>query len=482
MNNKTPIYSALCKYAEENNLRLHMPGHAGGRSMPVELQVLAQLDVTEIPGLDDLHLPQGVIEESRRLLAQAFSAEESFFLVNGASSGIHALIMSTAGEGERILLPRNAHRSFYGGLVLSGAVPVYMPCTIAPELGVVLTLESHEVENALSSHPEAAAVFVTNPSYYGSCSDLPAMIEAASRWGKDVMVDEAHGGHFPFHAAYPASALQQGAAAAVNGLHKNWPVLNQGACLSIHKKFKQREKLRQAVSLLTTTSPSYPILASIETARCFMEEEAGAFLEQALNFSREYKAKINTVKGLRCYDDELLNNSGGTAAFDPLKLLISTRELSLNGVQFAALLRDHYQVQVELAHNDLILAMFSLLHQRSDWERFYLAVKQIAAQHPGLGKTAAKCELPPSGLVRLSPRQAFKAETCSIPLEASRGMIAGEMIAAYPPGIPCLLPGEEISGEVLDYLICLRTDQIPVHGPADQLLKTIQVIAPDQVK
>lgn len=481
MSKKTPIYSVLCKYAEENNLRLHMPGHAGGKSMPAELQALARLDVTEVPGMDDLHLSQGVIEESRCLLAEALAAEESFFLVNGASSGIHALLMSTAGEGERILLPRNAHRAFYGGLVLSGAVPVYMPCTIEPELGAVLALSSQDVHNALSLQPDVSVVFVTNPSYYGSCSDLRTIVEAASQWGKDVMVDEAHGGHFPFHPGYPESALQQGAAAAVNGLHKNWPVFNQGACLSIHKKFKQREKLRQAVSLLTTTSPSYPILASIEIARRFMQEEAGAYLEQALRLSLEYKVKINALKGLRCYGDELLRKNG-TVAFDPLKLLISTRELSLDGVEFAKLLKDQYQVQVELASADLVLAMFSLLHQRSDWERFYLAVKQIAAQYPGQGKAAVMAEMPPAGVVRLSPRQAFMAGKCSVALEASLGMIAGEMIAAYPPGIPCLLPGEEISGEILDYLIYLRRSQVPVHGPADQQLRMIQVIKPDEVK
>lgn len=481
MSNKTPIYSALCKYADENNLRLHMPGHAGGRSMPAELKALARLDVTEIPGMDDLHLSQGMIEESRCLLAKALAAEESFFLVNGTSSGIHALLMSTASEGERILLPRNAHRSFYGGLVLSGAVPVYMPCKIEPELGAVLALSSQDVYNALSLQPDVCAVFVTNPSYYGSCSDLRGIVEAASQWGKEVMVDEAHGGHFPFHPAYPASALQQGAVASVNGLHKNWPVFNQGACVSIHKNFKQHEKLRQSVSLLTTTSPSYPILASIEIARAFMEEKGRGYLEQALCLSREYKAKINAIKGLGCYGDELLSKNG-PVAFDPLKLLISTRDLSLDGVQFAELLRSKYQVQVELANADLVLAMFSLLHNQSDWERFYLAVQQIAAQYPGQGKAAAMVEMPPAGMVRLTPRQAFIAGKCSVALEASLGMIAGEMIAAYPPGIPCLLPGEEIGGEVLDYLVYLRRSQIPLHGPLDQQLKMIQVIAPNEVK
>ena len=313
MIDRTPIYTAISKHAAKDNLRLHMPGHIGGRAMPPELQSLAQMDLTELPDLDDLHLPQGIIEESRRLMAESVGAEESFFLVNGASSGIHALLLTASEEGDHIILPRNAHRSFYGGMVLSGAVPVYMQSKIEPDLGVVLAASSNEAEACLSSNPDAAAVFITSPSYYGSCSDINAIAAAAARWGKDVMVDEAHGGHFPFHPDYPVPALRQGAAAVVNGLHKNWPVLNQGACLHVSQIFKKCERLRQVISMLTTTSPSYPLLASIETARLFMEKKAG-IIWTGYESIREYKARINALKGLICYSDELINKAAGIRA------------------------------------------------------------------------------------------------------------------------------------------------------------------------
>ncbi len=472
---RTPIYAALCKYIEEKQLRLHMPGHIGGRTMPGELQALAQMDVTEIPGLDDLHLPQGIIEESRRLMAESVGAEESFFLVNGATSGIHALMLTVVGEGERILLPRNAHRSFYGGMVLSGAIPVYMQCKVETDLGVVLATSSNEADTYLSSNPDVSAVFITSPSYYGSCSDISAIVDVAARWGKDVLVDEAHGGHFPFHPEYPVPALQQGAAAVVNGLHKNWPVLNQGACLHINRSFNKREQLRQAISMLTTTSPSYPLMASIETARLFMEKEGRNYLEQAMLLSREYKARINTVKGLKCYSDELMNKAG-IIGLDPLKLLISTRELSLNGLQLASLLKEKYQIQLELASEQLVMAMFSCLHERDEWERFYLVLKDIAANYPGPQPADVYKEAPPPGKIMLSPRQAFLAAKQAIRLEESQGMIAGEIIAAYPPGIPCLLPGEIISSEVLDYIYYLRSNKTRIQGPADMQLKYITVI------
>ncbi len=300
-------------------------------------------------------------------------------------------------------------------------------------------------------------------------------MEVAARCDKDVRVDEAHGGHFPFHPVYPKAALQQGAAAVVNGLHKNWPVLNQGACLHINRSFKYRERLCQAISLLTTTSPSYPLMASIESARLFMEEEGWAYLEQAMLLSRAYKTKINAIKGLQCYGDELINESGITD-FDPLKVLISTRELSISGYQVASLLRDQYQIQLELESEQLIMAMFSLLHKQDEWERFYLALKEIAADYPGQRKAVTYKELPPPSRIILSPRQAFLAAKQRMRLEESLGMIAGEIIAAYPPGIPCLLPGELISSEVLDYLCYLRMSKTHIQGPQDMQLAYIQVI------
>jgi arginine decarboxylase len=478
MIDQTPIYSAMCQYLAEDNLRLHMPGHIGGRGMVAALQSVAALDLTEVPGLDDFHLPRGVIEQSQRLMAGAAGAEESFFLVNGASSGIHALIMSVAGEGEQILLPRNAHRCFYGGMVLSGALPVYLPCQLDAEMGLALSVNCAEVDQCLSDNPKVKAVFITSPSYFGTCSDIGAIVAVSERYHKSVLVDEAHGGHFPFHPAYPAPALQQGAMAAVNGLHKTWPVLNQGACLHLQQGFTEREQLRQAISLLTTTSPSYPLLASIELARLFMEQEGAAQLEKAWLWSREYKEKINRIKGLRCYGDELMDKPG-VNGLDPLKVLISIPELGLSGTQLGSILRGKYHIQLELENEQMIMAMFSPLHEKADWERFYLALLETAGRYTGRPKEPLRVEAPPDAKVVLSPRQAFWAAKRQVPLEESRGLISGEMIAAYPPGIPCLLPGERITEAVLDYLYYLRIIDAHIQGPEEPNLKYLRVIDED---
>ncbi len=471
----TPIYTALRRYIDENNLRLHMPGHIGGKAMPAELGELAQMDLTEVPGLDDLHLPQGIIEQSRCMLAAAVGAQESFFLVNGASSGVHALIMSVAGDGDSIIIPRNAHRSFYGGMVLSGAMPIYLPCEINAELGIALSVNSTEVDKSLSLNPDAKAVFITSPSYYGTCPQLNSIVQTAGQYDKSVLADEAHGSHFPFHPAYPPTALSQGAAAVVNGLHKTWPVLNQGAALHITSGFKKRDRLRQAVSLLTTTSPSYPLLASIEMARLYMEQHGYQQLEKARVLSQEYMGKIKQIRGLKCYGDELIDGEK-IIGLDPLKVLISTRELNLNGYQLGNLLREKYNIQLEIESQHMIMAMFSLLHEKEDWEKFYLALNEIVSTYGYGTRKPVGVEAPPESKIILSPRQAFMAPKKEMLIEDSRGMIAGEIIAAYPPGIPCLLPGELITEEVLEYLCYLRSNKIRIQGPEDMELNNIKVI------
>ena len=474
MLNRTPIYTALKKYISEDQLRLHMPGHIGGKGLLCpELEAAAGLDVTEIPGLDDLHMPQGIIEEAQTLLANACGAVKSFFLLNGATSGIHALLMSLGNS--RVMVPRNAHRSFYGGMVLSGAVPLYIPCEIEPELGIALAVKEEEIEDLMHLHNDVEGVFITSPSYYGTCCDISGIAVMLERCGKILMVDEAQGAHFPFHPHYPNPALNDGAAAVVNGLHKTWPVLTQGACLHLGEGFINYDRLLTAYSLLTTTSPSYLLMASIDLARDFMERRGYSELERALELSREFKPRLDKIRGIRCYGDELLNIPG-VKAVDPLKVLIGVQGLNLTGYQLGKILREEYSIQVEIQEQNLILAMFSPLHLREDWERFYSAIKAAAERYPAVGTAQKPICLPPGWRVILNPQQAFLAGKERVRFTECRGRIAGEMAAAYPPGIPCLIPGELITEEVWDYLHYLKKIDARIQGPEEPDLEYIKVI------
>ncbi|MDD3269834.1 MAG: aminotransferase class I/II-fold pyridoxal phosphate-dependent enzyme, partial [Syntrophomonadaceae bacterium] len=469
--------AAVKDYCKEKKLRLHMPGHIGGRGMLVpELSTLASLDLTEVAGLDDLHLPRNVIQEAALLMAEAYAARESFFLVNGATSGIHALFMSMQPPSGKVLLPRNAHRSFFGGMVLAGTSPVYIPGQIDHVLGVALTVLSEDIEDLLGENPDAEAVFITSPSYYGSSCDIEGIEPAVHAANALLLVDEAHGGHFPFHRAYPRPALQCGADAVVNGLHKTLPVLNQGACLHLGKDFPNRDKVFAAYSLLTTTSPSYPILASLDLARELMCQRGEALLDRAWHLAGEYRKKIQQLKGLDCHGEAEMQQIPGLKEIDPLKLLIIPRGLSIDGFELAQILRDSYKIEVEHADNKFILAMMSMFHERADWESLYRSLEDIAGKYAGKQPDGLRLELPPWPQLSLLPREAFMAASRTVRLKDSQGLIAAEMVAPYPPGIPCLLPGELISPEIFSYLEFLQKSRVHLQGPHDPSLNYLKVI------
>lgn len=425
-----------------------MPGHAGkNRALPWSWQDILKLDITEVEGLDDLHWPRGPIEAGQQLMAQAFGAGKSCFLVNGASSGIQSFFMGLK-PGSRVLVPRNAHRSFFAGMVLSGVFPMYIPCQIS-DTGLALAVEQQDIEGLLGFRPEAAAV--VSPSYYGTTCHIDSIAQLLHDRNIPLMVDEAHGGHFYFHPAYPPTALAAGADVVVNGLHKTLPVLTQGACLHIGASCGQAERFVKAVSLLTTTSPSYLIMASIDLAREWMERYGRAALERALLLSCTYRDKINDIEGFGCTVHELMIT--GVQAIDPLKILLSVRELAADGYTVSRMLRQESNIEVEWESGDNILAMMSIFHDHKDWEQLYRALRNISKQiGTKKSRDAGKPPPLPTPQVQISPREAFFAEKTSIPLESSIGKICGDMIVPYPPGIPCLLPGEKITAEICTYI------------------------------
>lgn len=477
MKENAPIYKAIKNYAGETNLRLHMPGHAGGKGiMPIEMQQLAEIDITEIDGIGDMHTFSGAIEEGRKLLAQAYQASESLFLVNGASSGIHTLFM-TVGSNQKVLVPRNAHRSLYGGMVLSGVQPVYIPAPIDQKFGISLPIDAKDIILTINQNTDLNAIFLVSPDYYGLCCDLETLVESIHRINRDVLVfvDEAHGGHFIFHKEYPMSAIVSGADAAVNGLHKTLPVLNQGGCLHTARKSLFWEKIFPAWSLLTTTSPSFPVIASIDFARNIMVNQGYELLDQALNLAREYRQRIMEIKGLGVLDEEHIT-AQNIFRYDPLKVLISIEGLEIDGFQIAEMLHQNYHIQVESQGQHYILAMMSIFHGSKDWEFLLEALQDIAAKYPARTKREFSVLQSPIPRLALTPREAFFAPKKIIDFKACRGKIAGEMVAPYPPGIPCILPGEYIDEQIYNYLQDIKARYIPVHGILDRSLNKIAVI------
>lgn len=477
MRGKTPIYTALRKYVQKKNLRLHMPGHVGGKGITaMELQQLAEIDVTEIEEIGDLHVFRGAIEEGRQLLAQAFKARESLFLVNGATSGIHTLFM-TLGAQQKVVVPRSAHRSFYEGMVLSGVQPVYVPASVDQRFGISMPIHVQDIEQTIKENIDIQAVFVVSPDYYGLSCDLEEMVKTIRQVDDKILifVDEAHGGHFPFHNKYPSSAITSGADAAVNGLHKTLPVLNQGGCLHAAGKELFWEKIFPAWSLLTTTSPSFPILASIDLARDLMVNQGYELLDHALSMAREFRQKIGSIKGLLVYNEEHITTNR-VVPHDPLKVLIAVNGLSINGFQTAEILYRDYQIQIECQGQHYVLAMMSIFHERNDWQLLLNALRDIAGKYRVSGKKEERIVQPPLPSMAMTPREAFFAPKKDVDFRECKGRIAGEMIAPYPPGIPCVLPGERIDETSYNYLQEIKVRQIPLHGIKDRNLNKIAVI------
>lgn len=478
MHSKTPIYSAIVEYSNKIKLRLHMPGHSGFGIFKDQFRDLARLDITEVPDIGDLHLPEGTTELARGLLADAFGSRQSLFLVNGATSGIHTLFLALNGRKPKVLIPRSMHRSFYTGLVLSGAKPVYITTLTHKDYAINLPAVERDIEKPLMNTPDIDAVFLTNPNYFGVCADITESVKLVRSLNKNalILVDEAHGGHFPFHSQYPKSALSSGADAAVNGLHKTLPVLNQGACLHVQKEDWFWERVFPAWSMLTTTSPSYPILASIDIARSFMMTQGSHLLDRAWELSREYIYKINQIPGITVFTKEDLANLDRHYSLDPLKLLISTNRLAINGENLAELLKREYSIQVEMCTPTSILAMMSMFHNQKDWRHLFTALQKIALKYQGRSLQPQSVPQPLGPQVLMTPREAYFAVKKEVDFTDCRGKIAGEAIIPYPPGIPCLLPGELISAEIYSYLKYIRKEKIALSGIKDKSLNKIKVI------
>ncbi|MGE5370349.1 MAG: aminotransferase class I/II-fold pyridoxal phosphate-dependent enzyme [Solirubrobacterales bacterium] len=474
---KTPLYDALLAYHSRMRVQLHMPGHHGGDAFGDAYSPLAgtgKIDMTEVAGLDDLHSATGVIGESMHLAARTWRAGESLFLVNGATSGIHTLLLAI-GEN-KILIPRNSHLSVLGGLVLSGGMPVSLPCIQDPELGIALAVDPEAVWEAVDAEPNLAAMLLVSPAYFGTVGDTSEIASILHARNIPLLVDEAHGAHFAFHPEAPEQALDAGADAVVHGLHKTLPVLTQAGMLHLSNNAERLDpvRVRAVHRLLTTTSPSYPLMASIDVGRALMEESGEELLDAAFSHSRRFKREMNERPGSRCRVCEF-GNVPGVVGVDPLKIVLDCRDIGFSGIDLAAALSDRFGIEVELAARDYLLAMFSPFSPQEDWERLGKALDRVIVE-PSHSKRQPPVQLPPIPKQVVTPRRAFLGSAKTVMIEESVNRVSCEIVAAYPPGIPCLIPGEAITAEIVDYLKELRDRRTPVHGPADRTLRSIRVL------
>jgi arginine decarboxylase len=469
---KIPILEAILRHLRTNRLALHVPGHKLGRGLPGEIGMWlsngGRLDLTEIPGLDDLHAPEGAILEAQRLAARAFGAEETHFLVNGSTAGNLAMIMAAVRPGETILVPRNLHKSVLHGLVLAQARPVYLTPDTVTEFGIASGVSVETVRRAVLRHPEAKAVLVTSPTYHGICSDLCAIADVVHAAGMMLLVDEAHGAHLAFHEELPITAMQAGADAAVQSTHKMLGSLTQTAMLHVQGQRLDRVRLRKRLQLVQSTSPSYLLLASLDAARFLMESEGRERIGRALAAIRAGVQRLKERPGLR-----LLEQADGYPV-DPFKWTIGVGALGRTGAEVYQWLHER-GVTLELSDPWNVLAVFSYADGERQVERLLEALAQVEPgdETPALSAGASISFHLEQGVL---PFEAFERESEAVSLMEAPGRLAAEMVIPYPPGIPLIVPGEVWTREVADFVQELRLHGTRFQGAEDATLQTVRVL------
>lgn len=476
--NQTPLCDALEELKRNRIIPFDVPGHkrgAGNKSLRNFLgaQCLS-IDVNSMKPLDNLCHPVSVIREAEELAADAFGASSAFFMVGGTTSAVQAMLLSSCKHGDKIILPRNVHRSVINSLVLCGAVPVYIECRSHPELGIPFGSDLCDVEKAITQNPEAKAVLVNNPTYYGICSDIAGITALAHRHGMTVLADEAHGSHFYFGDGLPQSAISAGADMAAVSMHKSGGSLTQSSILlcgpSVNANY-----VRQVINLTQTTSASYLLLSSLDISRRNLAINGGEIFQSVLELSQYARNEINNLGGYYAFGQELVNGES-VFDFDGTKLSVNTLGVGLAGIEVYDILRDEYDIQIEFGDIGNILAYISIGDNHKNIEMLIGALAEIKRTYSKSGLDMMTQEyIHP--IVRIPPQQAFYADKKMVPLAQSAGAVCAEFVMCYPPGIPIAAPGEELTPQIIEYIQYAKEKGCSLTGPEDMAVENINILA-----
>lgn len=497
-----PIYKKLSYIYKSELTSFHMPGHKYGKiyeklGYDKYMDKLYKLDTTEILGTDNLHNAQGVIRKSqdntkRILLADMDPADREaldlLYLVNGSTCGIEAAIMTACKSGSSIIMNRGCHQSAYNACILARVKPIFVKEEIDKENNILMGARPEDYLDAIRSNPQASAVFITRPSYYGMSQDIDQVVELAHEYQMLVIVDEAHGAHFGLSHLLPKSAVYSGADMVIQSVHKTLPSLTQSSILIYRKRALDTARLASVLSMVETSSPSYVMLMSIEVCYDIYEKSGRVLMQNLMNNIYRFK------RGLKDY--KVFTTS------DPSKIFVNTIEKGINGYDFAKVLRHRYNIQVELSNYSGVLFLATIANTKSDFDKTLVAMKDILdrklfsvladfkeyiSEHARQERFQSigsiyrsrpiSLDLPvaiPERDMDLS--QAFDADKEDIRIEESLGRISGEFVIPYPPGVAILAPGELVDQDLIDFLVRARDINIDINGMESHSLETIKVI------
>ena len=484
----TPYLDALVAYADRDPGRFHVPGHKGGPGADPALreaigEAALRLDVPAgIDGIDVGPDPDDTpFQLAQRLAAEAWGARRSWFLVNGGSGGNHAICLALAHRGERVVVQRNVHSSTIDGFVLSGLRPSFVAPELDPELGVAHCLTPEALATALDAEPEAVAAIVVSPTYFGAVADVAGLAEVAHAREVPLVVDEAWGAHLRFSSALPDSALSCGADVVLSSTHKIAGSITQSAILHVGDCGDRIDDriVDRSVTLVESTSPNALLTASLDATRRQAAVHGEELLAETVASLARLRERIRTVPGLDVLDERIVGR-GGVFAYDPTRLVVDVRGLKTTGHRVARLMLDDDDINLELFAENVVVAVFGI-GERAELtgERLVEALEHAAAR---IGEEEAEplppfAEPPPWGPTVLSPREAFLGGQEVVPFSEAEGRIVAESLAAYPPGVPNVLPGEVLTRPTLEYIADSVAHGGLVRGASDRTLQTIRVVS-----
>ena len=474
---RAPIYEALERFRRMRIVPFDVPGHKHGRGNPELVELLGNkcvgIDVNSMKPLDNLCHPVSVIKEAEELAADAFGAAHAFLMVGGTTSSVQSMVLSCCKKGDKIILPRNVHRSVINALVLCGAKPIYVNPDVDQRLGISLGMKVDQVKKAIHDNPDAVAVFVNNPTYYGICSDLRTIVEEAHRYGMQVLVDEAHGTHFYFGDSMPLSAMVAGADMASVSMHKSGGSLTQSSFLLIGENVNPGY-VRQIINLTQTTSGSYLLLSSLDISRRNLALRGREAFARVVELAEYARNEINQIGGYYAFSREMINGSS-VYDFDATKLSVHTLDIGLAGIEVYDILRDEYDIQIEFGDLGNVLAYLSIGDRRQEVERLVSALADIKRRYRK-DKTGMLSQEYISPTVVMTPQESFYAEKESLPIKETKGRVCSEFVMCYPPGIPILAPGEEITDKIIDYILYAKEKGCSMTGPEDEWIERLNVL------
>ncbi len=475
--NETPIYDALQQYIKNRIVSFDVPGHKQGKGHKALVDAFGEkciaMDYNGSKPLDNLTHPTGVIRRAEELAAEAFRASQAFFILYGTTAAVQYMILSCCRYNDKIIMPRNVHKSAINAMVICGAVPVYVNPGVNPDLGISLGMSVEDVRQAISEHPEAKAVFINNPTYYGVCSNLKEIVKITHEAGMLALVDEAHGTHLYFGEGLPLAAMDAGADMSAVSTHKTGGSLTQSSMLLLGPNV-DADEVRQIINLTQTTSGSYLLMASLDIARKNLFLNGKEIFRRVCSLSSYARNEVNKIPGLRAFGRDIID--GDTVFdFDVTKLSIHTRAMGLAGIEVYDILRDEFGIQIEFGDIGNILAIISVGDRELEIERLLAALSEIQRRFSKEPMNMLDHEYI-NPIVAMSPQQAFYAEKCSVPIESSLGRISAELVMAYPPGIPILAPGERITSDIIDYIAYAKKKGCVMTGTKDMLMKNIETV------